>query len=499
MDPTTTRRRFLGGFGATLGLAAVGSVALRRLGLAEDGATRAERLRFGALDPLVDLVQSTPADALLPLLVAKLRSGTTLDDLVGAAALANARALGGTDYDGYHAFMALAPAHAMAARMPAPLGPLPVLKVVHRTARFVQAAGRAERDALEPVEAAEADALVPRARGRELAGAEKSLAAATARSPERAFEELQRVVRDDVDVHRVVLAWRAWDLQRLAGAATVGTLLRQPVRFCVASRAPGAVELQELLPKLLDEHRLRGRARGTTKAEDAWIERLAATVATSERAPAARAVAAALAEGFDPEDVGAALVLAATRLLLHDPGRTREEPGRPVGSVHGASVGVHATDAANAWRHLARTGGAENAFASLIAGAYHTAGQSGRTLPEPFDRDARPCAEREPAALLATLRARIDARDQAGACSAARRWAELGHPPADLFALLLESAVAEDGALHAEKYFDTAREEHAAARPAHKAQFLVALTRVAASHHGFPAPGVEEARRLLQA
>jgi hypothetical protein len=60
-------------------------------------------------------------------------------------------------------------------------------------------------------------------------------------------------------------------------------------------------------------------------------------------------------------------------------------------------------------------------------------------------------------------------------------------------------AVEEDGALHAEKYFVTAQEEHAAARPAHRAQYLVALTRVMASGYGFAAPGCEEARKLLTA
>jgi hypothetical protein len=51
--------------------------------------------------------------------------------------------------------------------------------------------------------------------------------------------------------------------------------------------------------------------------------------------------------------------------------------------------------------------------------------------------------------------------------------------------------------LHAEKYFRTAQEEHASARPPHRSLYLVALTRVMASHFGFPAPGYEEARKLL--
>jgi hypothetical protein len=172
-------------------------------------------------------------------------------------------------------------------------------------------------------------------------------------------------------------------------------------------------------------------------------------------------------------------------------------PGRPVGSVHGASVGVHASDAANAWRHVARVGGARNAFASLIAGAYHTAGQSSLVGAQPIDHDGEPCKLGAPAELLREIEARIRARDQKGACLAARRYGEAGHTPAKLFELLLGFAVSEDGALHAEKYFRTAQEEHSTARAIHRPLYLVALSRVMASHFGFPAPGCEEARKLL--
>src|SRR5438093_13481799 len=100
---TTSRREFLGGVGRTMGRAALGLAIAERLGFARALSRLAyERLRFGALDPLVDLLQQTPADELLPLLVQKLRGGTVLGDLVGAGALANARAFGGTNYNGYH-------------------------------------------------------------------------------------------------------------------------------------------------------------------------------------------------------------------------------------------------------------------------------------------------------------------------------------------------------------------------------------------------------------
>jgi hypothetical protein len=504
---TASRREFLGGAGQTLGRAALGLALVERLGFAGALSRLAhERLKFGALDPLVDLLQETPADALLPLVVQKLRGGTALGDVVGAAALANARAYGGTNYNGYHVLMAMMPSFEMAAQMPAPYTALPVLKVLHRNARFLQETGRATEDALGPLAGTSGSArLVESVRARDLPQAEQSLAALERESRAQAYEELQTVVRDDMNVHRVVLSWRAYDLQRLTGEDQAVTMLRQSVRFCIdedgqrAGRGQGPSEIQTLLPRLMEERGLNDRERGKRALDDAALERLSETFFSADRPSAARAAAAILAEGIDPEDVGAALSLAATRLLLRDPGRTKEEPGKPVGSVHGASVGVHASDAANAWRHIARLGSARNAFASLIAAAYHTAGQSQHADIAPDDPDGEPCTKDDDRALLGEIEGRIRERDQKGACRAAARYVDHRHESAQLFALLLGFAVSEDGALHAEKYFRTVQEEHATARPAHRGLYLVALTRVMASHFGFPAPGYAEAKELLSA
>jgi hypothetical protein len=505
---TASRREFLKGVGA----AALGVAVADRLGLAA-ALPRAwrDRLRFGALDPLVDLMQATPADALVAELVKRMKAGLPVTEVVGAAALANARALGGTNYNGYHALMAMVPAFEMAGQMEAPFGALPVLKVVHRNARFIAEAGRAGSDSLEPIETIEPAAarpdgpLVESVRRRDLAESEQRLAALVARSEAQAFAALQPVVRDDLNVHRVVLAWRAHDLERLTGAQHAPTLLRQSIRFCIdedgrrASQGRPAPEVGTLVPRLMEEHGLDGREPGSREADDAAVAALAETIFSADGPTAANAAAAALADGLAPDSVGAAISLAAIRLLLHDPGRSDESPGKPRGSVHGASVGVHASDACNAWRHLARVGDARDAFASLIAGACHTAGQSKSVGAQPFDHDAEPLAEKDPALLLRDAAGKIRDRDQRGACAAARRYCELGHPSADLFARLLGFAVSEDGALHSEKFFRTAQEEHALARPAHRSLYLVALTRVMASSAGFPAPGCEEARKLLSA
>ena len=93
--------------------------------------------------------------------------------------------------------------------------------------------------------------------------------------------------------------------------------------------------------------------------------------------------------------------------------------------------------------------------------------------------------------------AAIRSGDQVRAAAVAQRYGDLGHEPGPLFDLLLRYAVSEDGALHAEKYWRTATEEFASARPAFHWRQVVALARVTASQHGWPAPGQEEARRLL--
>ena len=74
------RREFLADVGRGMLVASLGSVAAFDLGISRSiGAEEAsQRLTFGDLEPLVSLMQETPPDKLLPLLVAKLRSGTQL-------------------------------------------------------------------------------------------------------------------------------------------------------------------------------------------------------------------------------------------------------------------------------------------------------------------------------------------------------------------------------------------------------------------------------------
>jgi hypothetical protein len=171
-----------------------------------------------------------------------------------------------------------------------------------------------------------------------------------------------------------------------------------------------------------------------------------------------------------------------------------------VGSIHGASVGVHASDAANAWRNIARVSDVRNTIASLIVGAFHTAGQSGgqSKQPHPLPEQLEKVTAKDAAGLLRDAEAAIRAKDQARVCALVQRYGELGHAPRPVFDLLLKYGISQDGALHAEKYYRTVTEEFKATRPAFRWRQLVALARVTASEYGFPAPGYDQACRLLQ-
>ncbi len=138
----SNRREFLAQVGRGMLLASVGPAVAADLGLASAKAAEpADKLTFGKLEPLVGLMQDTPAAKLLPILMEKMKAGTDLRTLTAAAALANARTFGGHDYDGYHAFMALPPAYAMSRELPENQRALPVLKVLYRNTSRMQAKG----------------------------------------------------------------------------------------------------------------------------------------------------------------------------------------------------------------------------------------------------------------------------------------------------------------------------------------------------------------------
>lgn len=469
------------------------------------------RLNFGDLEPLVSMMQETPADALMPRLKGELDRGTTLSTLITAAALANARTFGGEDYTGYHCFMAMVPALAMSRRLSGRRAALPVLKVLHRNARRTQAHGGRRDEVLLPVVpdksfAGDAQAyLLAAGRDGQFDDAEATLASVSGQGPGAAFAALQPLVRDNIDVHQVVLAYRSFDMMQLTGPDNGQVLLRQVLRQCInrdeSRRRQGrqAPAIRTLLPALMDAHGLNGEIEATKALSPAEFEELAQLIFTADRDEAAGAVAAQLASGVSGDDMGEALSLAAVRLLLHDPGRSRGTEGKPKGSVHGASVGLHAADTANAWRGIATATGGSNANACLVTAAWHAAGQSGR-----MDRlKPHHASEREfastvpPEKLLGALGETLRDGDQKRSCALVERYGELDRDPAALIAVLIEPALEYDGALHHEKYFHTATQEYARSRPESRWNHLVALARVMASGYGFEAEGLAAAKSAL--
>ena len=510
-----SRREFLADVGQGMLVATLGSAASLEMGLSRALADdAAPRLTFGALEPLVSLMQETPPEKLLPLLVAQLSAGTDLKTLVTTAALANARAFGGQDYTGYHTFMALGPAYQIASELPAERKPLPVFKVLYRNSSRIQEQGAHHHDVLHP--APPATPVDPRRAGELLResvravdwdGAESRFAALANGPVGEAYNHLQFAVQDEVDVHRVVLSWRAWVMLGLSGEEHAHTLLRQSVRYCVNTEQQmrdknyPRSDVRNVLPRLLDQYGLLGKSLGDRQAQDAWVQQLARTIFSGTREQAADAAAGALAEGMQPEAVGEAISLAANLLVLHDPGRRPENssPGKPPGCVHGDSVGVHASDASNAWRNIARVGNARNRAASLIVGAYHTAGQAGAGAKDryPYVAALDQVTGTNAESLVAQAEEAIKSNDQSRACAVVHRYGELKLPTQPMFDLLVKYAVSEDGALHAEKFYRTVVEEYASTRPAFRWRQVVALARVTASEHGFPAPGYREACELL--
>ena len=518
MNAPRTRREFLADVGRGMVIATVGYGVARELCLAPAfAAEAADTLDFGPLEPLVRLMQETPAAKLVPALAGKLKAGEDLKRLVAAAALANARTFGGEDYVGFHTMMALAPALHMSRELPEPLQPLPVFKVLYRNTNRIQEQGGRKEEVLHSVKPAAlegggcaGEAVREAVHRKDAETAESRFAAVAKLGPADALNNLLYTVQDNTEVHRVVLPYRSWDLLELIGQEHAHTLLRQSVRYCLKaeswSRTATMDEPRRILPKMLEAHQLLDRSPGSRVAEDNWVDQLSQAIFKSTPEQAAEAAADALAEGFSPAAVGEAISLAANQLILRDMGRTPrgETTGKPIGSVHGDSIGVHACDSAGAWRNLARVSDSRNTFACLILGAYQVAlDRTGRggdflhwdPLPVPYHVDA--IKTTEATALLREADEAVRQNLQARAAAVVHRYGQLGHPPRAVFDLLLRYAVSEDGALHAEKYYRTVSEEFAATRAAFRWRQLVALARVTASEYGRPAAGMAEARGVL--
>lgn len=506
-----TRRTFLSNVGRGMLAGSLGTTLAADLGLSPLRASeKTSPSTPGNLEPLISLMQETPLPELQRVLIDKISSGTDLKSLIAAATLANARTFRGHDYIGFHTFMALAPALDMSERLPAELKALPVLKVLYRNTERIHAFGGAPGalptpPTVKPDPNADGLALQAATRAGDQRKAEQILASMRGQPRGEIFNHVQYAVHDSTNVHRVVLAWRAWLAVDLVGEQHAQSLLSQSVRFCTDSsqhrlkRNQPEPRIWTTLPAVLDQYKLLEKAPGTREADDQWVEDLAFAILTGNRDSATDAVAQALAEGFQQDTVAEAISLAANLQLLHDPGRQKASSGdKVIGSVHGDSVGVHASDAANAWRNIARVSNHRNSVVSLLLAAHNSAGLQSRMTREqwPLKDDQ---AERltSKAKVLAMIDRAVRNKDQALAGAAVKRYHDLGGHSKPVFDLMLGFATSEDGALHAEKFYRTVTEEFATTRKSLRWRQLVGLARVSASEYGRKSPGYHEACELL--
>lgn len=514
----TTRRAFLSDLGKGMIAAGLGAGLTADLGLAPVWAGETPKdLTFGELEPLVRLLQDTEPRKLVSTLIDKLKAGTELKQLVQAATLANVRTFGGEDYVGFHTMMAIGPAWEMVRDLPEPERPLPIIKVLYRNTNRISEFGGRAKEVLKPVEAKPGVAGAPpgefirdSVHRKQIRDAESMLAGLTHGSPESGLNALLPVVEEAAEVHRIVMVWRAWELLDIVGAENAHTMLRQSIHYCASMRdtsMPQFQKMRDAVPKLLDQHKLVGRKPGTREADTAWVRDLGKTIFQSSPEQAAEAVAGAIAEGFSAAAIAEAIRLATNELIMRDKGRPKNQtsPNKPEGSVHGDSIGVHACDSANAWCNLARVSDQRNSVMCLLLGGYQAAfdritrgGDFLKWEAHPTTDESQKLGTNDQTKLLAIAEEAIKAKDQLRAMAAVGAYGSAEHSPKPLFDLFLKYAISEDGALHAEKFYRTVSQAFQSTRRELRWRHVAGLARVTASEYGYPAPGVEEAKKMLK-
>jgi len=508
-----SRREFMNSIGRGMLVAGLGTSLSYDMGFstafAEEGG---DTLSFGKYDALVDLLQSTPPDKLQPMLVDKMRRGETdLRTLMAAGALANAECFGGEDYVGFHTAMAMLPALGMAEMLPRQRQALPVLKVLYRNSGQIQNFGGESKKTLRQLHAAEHAAegnigleIRDACRTADVANGEAAFANLADAPLDDMFNALQPAMQDDINVHRFVFAHRTYGLAKLLGPEYAYDILRQCVRFCVnheqnriAHNQPES-PIRKVMPALFDQYKLDGVKFGDRDPGDAWVDETSLAIYNGPSERSAEIVAAAVAEGIDPEHIGEAISLASNLLTLRQ--------GPDLWRCHGDSRGVHSSDATNAWRNMVRVAETRHGIAGLIVAAFHSAAH------QAFATEAYPTAEHragikatDAEGLLAEAEDAVRHNDQGRATAAIEIYGEQGYPLHPVYDLMLKYTISEDGRLHGEKYFHTVREEYKTIRPPFRWRQIIGLARVTASaygynredQHGFRAPGYEEACKLL--
>lgn len=516
------RRKFLEDVSSGMLIAGLGFGLASDLGISTAAAGEEDlSLDFGELDSLVGLMQDTPVEKLQPKLIRQYRQGEVqLRQLIAAAALANAETFGGQDYVGFHTEMALLPALQMAAELPEDRAALPVFKVLYRNTQRIHDSGLSKTKRLKKVTPAElpagADAgplLREASRAGDIPQGERIFAAAMQKSPRDAYNKLLWAVQDNANVHRFALAHRAWKMIDVVGKEHAHTLLRQCIRFCAHNepniqsffkkRGMPTDPMRTAITRLVEQYRLLDRKPGTKTADDQWLESMSDFIFSHSNEESMDAVAAAMQEGFSPDSIAHAISMAATQLVLRQD-RLSEDSWRS----HGATPGVHAADAANAWRNMITVSTPRNVVVGLLVSAWHCGGSRSYSTydPLPHVEDLGRLKSTSRKALLAEADDAIRQNDQKRAAAAIGLYGQKGHDPRAALDLMLKYAISEDGRLHSEKFYRTVTEEYALTSPAFRWRNITALARVTASAYGYSvddqkghrAAGYEEACRLLE-
>lgn len=502
-----TRRQFFKQVGAGVLAAGLGSGLARELGLTPVFAQEPARLTFGALEPLVSLMQETPIAKLQPMLVNKVKDGqASPKDLIAASALANARTFGGEDYIGFHSMFAMAPAYKISQELPTERQLLPILKAVYRNSNRIQEFGGGKKEVLKPLAPAPlpegknaGEAMRDAIRNKDLAAAEATLVGLCKSSHVEGYNRLQTALHDGTEVHRVNMVYRAWALLDFVGVENATSMFRESLHYFNTAENQKSKDhfgvMRAILPKLMDQYHLHDKAFGKESPDDAWVEKTSVALFAAAPEAAAEMAASLLAEGKSPEGIHEAIALAANQLVLRDENK----------QAHGATAGVHCCDAVNAWKHIGRVSDAKNAAASVILAAYNVAqdrvGNPKNKFQEwePYPRrDAREAVKTgDPEQLLKELDEAIRAKDQARASAVVQRYSESGAPAAPVFSIFRGYVLSQHGSLHGEKFFGTVTEEFNAMRAPFRWRQLVAMGRYAASMYGEASPGYDEALKLL--
>ena len=165
-----------------------------------------------------------------------------------------------------------------------------------------------------------------------------------------------------------------------------GEEIRAFPSYRIAKLGLGLVpEGRQIFPNLSARENLIATAANTGRGANAWtLDKIGPLALTADDCGLVLIIdedrrtcgtGAAIAEGIAPERIFEAISNRTNEVVLCDPGRKKEwaSPGKPEGSVHGDSAGVHASDAAHAWRTIALASNAKQRNAAIVLAAWRCA------------------------------------------------------------------------------------------------------------------------------